>query len=297
MKECNKVFFGEKGLTQTSANHLANIAKETVESNRQALDSVGFVNVNISLLSGGNSRTVKTGRNEAYLDNVPTLLQEVANMNAFCAWIREAIKAREEELEIINRYTWDLYATDVAGFKLDTPIKGHILTEEEAIASLSIAERMEYYRLEAEASAIGKYIHPMRPFANARRALMDAYTNPTKVEGSGTDTIVYSYDPSVSSDKVENTFFALQQKHRDISARLNKIKFKIDKMVKDSEYEVNQAYKQAVDRFNLDAKTLFQQCETWKVEERKKLLELKIVIPNELQATYELLTKISNPDK
>ena len=83
---------------------------------------------------------------------------------------------------------------------------------------------------------------------------MDAYTNPTKVEGSGTDTIVYSYDPSVSSDKVENTFFALQQKHRDISARLNKIKFKIDKMVKDSEYEVNQAYKQAVDRFNLDAK-------------------------------------------
>ena len=125
MKECNKVFFGEKGLTQTSANHLANIAKETVESNRQALDSVGFVNVNISLLSGGNSRTVKTGRNEAYLDNVPTLLQEVANMNAFCAWIREAIKAREEELEIINRYTWDVYATDVAGFKLDTPIKGH----------------------------------------------------------------------------------------------------------------------------------------------------------------------------
>lgn len=143
---------------------------------------------------------------------------------------------------------------------------------------------MEYYRLEAEASAIGKYIHPMRPFANARRALMDAYTNPTKVEGSGTD-------PSVSSDKVENTFFALQQKHRDISARLNKIKFKIDKMVKDSEYEVNQAYKQAVNRFNLDAKTLSQQCETWKVEERKKLLELKIVIPN------ELLTKISNPDK
>ena len=104
MKECNKVFFGEKGLTQTSANHLANIAKETVESNRQALDSVGFVNVNISLLSGGNSRTVKTGRNEAYLDNVPTLLQEVANMNAFCAWIREAIKAREEELEIDHIY-------------------------------------------------------------------------------------------------------------------------------------------------------------------------------------------------
>lgn len=33
MKEINRVFFGEKGITSTSANHLANLAKECMESN------------------------------------------------------------------------------------------------------------------------------------------------------------------------------------------------------------------------------------------------------------------------
>lgn len=36
MKEINRVFFGEKGITSTSANHLANLAKECMESNRRA---------------------------------------------------------------------------------------------------------------------------------------------------------------------------------------------------------------------------------------------------------------------
>lgn len=38
MKEINRVFFGEKGITSTSANHLANLAKECMESNRRALE-------------------------------------------------------------------------------------------------------------------------------------------------------------------------------------------------------------------------------------------------------------------
>ena len=43
MKEINRVFFGEKGITSTSANHLANLAKECMESNRRALEGVGFI--------------------------------------------------------------------------------------------------------------------------------------------------------------------------------------------------------------------------------------------------------------
>lgn len=46
-------------------------------------------------------------------------------------------------------------------------------------------------------------------------------------------------------------------------------------MVKDSEYEVNQAYKQAVDRFNLDAKTLSQQCEAWKLKNVRNYWNLR----------------------
>ena len=38
MKEINRVFFGEKGITSTSANHLANLAKECMD--RRALEGV-----------------------------------------------------------------------------------------------------------------------------------------------------------------------------------------------------------------------------------------------------------------
>lgn len=53
MKEINRVFFGEKGITSTSANHLANLAKECMESNRRALEGVGFITSTVRLLNGG----------------------------------------------------------------------------------------------------------------------------------------------------------------------------------------------------------------------------------------------------
>lgn len=55
MKEINRVFFGEKGITSTSANHLANLAKECMESNRRALEGVGFITSTVRLLNGGEA--------------------------------------------------------------------------------------------------------------------------------------------------------------------------------------------------------------------------------------------------
>ena len=80
MKECNKVFFGEKGITSTSANHLANLAKECMESNRRALEGVGFITSTVRLLNGGEAAILTEGRNEQYLSSVPELLKEIAEM-------------------------------------------------------------------------------------------------------------------------------------------------------------------------------------------------------------------------
>ena len=43
MKKVNEVFFGEHGLTSTSANHLANIAQEKIVSNEAKLKNLNFV--------------------------------------------------------------------------------------------------------------------------------------------------------------------------------------------------------------------------------------------------------------
>ena len=38
MKKCNEVFFSDKGMTSTSANHLANIAAEVVQAIRNYIN-------------------------------------------------------------------------------------------------------------------------------------------------------------------------------------------------------------------------------------------------------------------
>ena len=43
----NKVFFGENGLTSTSANHVANLAKEFISSSEKYLNSISFVKTTI----------------------------------------------------------------------------------------------------------------------------------------------------------------------------------------------------------------------------------------------------------
>ena len=53
-----KVFFAEKGITSTSANHVSNKGKELLKSEQAILDNINFVNTTASLLSGGESRTI-----------------------------------------------------------------------------------------------------------------------------------------------------------------------------------------------------------------------------------------------
>ena len=47
-----KVFFAEKGITSTSANHVSNNGKELLKSEQAILDNINFVNTSVSLLYG-----------------------------------------------------------------------------------------------------------------------------------------------------------------------------------------------------------------------------------------------------
>ena len=46
----DKIFFGESGLTCTSANHIANLAKERIADLESWLASISFTNTTISLI-------------------------------------------------------------------------------------------------------------------------------------------------------------------------------------------------------------------------------------------------------
>lgn len=47
MEKVNEVFFSEKGLTSTSASHLADLAQETVLSNEAKLKNMSFITTKV----------------------------------------------------------------------------------------------------------------------------------------------------------------------------------------------------------------------------------------------------------
>lgn len=289
MKEINRVFFGEKGITSTSANHLANLAKECMESNRRALEGVGFITSTVRLLNGGEAAILTEGRNEQYLSSVPELLKEIAEMNTFCAWMREAIKAKDEELSLIDNANLRDYFEDLP----EMPERGIMWNEKDAIATFSIAERMEYYSLEAEAATLGKFIHPDKPFSVARTDMMKCMVQPNKLVGEGVNAMMYHFVPSISSDLVEDYYMQLQQKHRNVEGALNKYKYRIKKLVEEHNLELERKYRDAREVYNMTMQTKGTEFRAWQIEERSKIAALKIVIPEALTKTYEKLKALT----
>ena len=71
MKKCNEVFFSYKGMTSTSANHLANIAAEVVQARKLELENVAFINEYISVLGTNREKVlVEEGSGEEFLDKM-----------------------------------------------------------------------------------------------------------------------------------------------------------------------------------------------------------------------------------
>ena len=67
MKDKNKIFFGEKGISSTSANHLANIAKQMVDQENAKLDATSFVTTKVKLLVSGSETIIQAGNNDNFI--------------------------------------------------------------------------------------------------------------------------------------------------------------------------------------------------------------------------------------
>ena len=89
MEKVNEVFFSEKGLTSTSASHLADLAQKTVLGNEAKLKNMSFITTKVDIVGSlsESGKTVSLGYDEKGLSEVKGLLEEIAEMNAFCAWM------------------------------------------------------------------------------------------------------------------------------------------------------------------------------------------------------------------
>ena len=231
MEKVSEVFFSEHGLTSTSASHLADLAQEVIAGNEAKLKNMTFVTTKVDIVGSPSEsgKTICVGYDENMLNQVHPLLEDIASMNAFCAWMREAVKAKDKELKRVANFTFEEWCT-LQGVEIpSSPSYPKETTGTDIIAQMNIKERNRYLQLEAIAATIGKYIHPGGQFSSAREELQNGIMKPYSTDGNGKDTLIYAHVPSVDPQKVEDVFFELQKWHRQNERELNKMKFAIKK--------------------------------------------------------------------
>ena len=290
MKE--NVFFAENGLTSTSANHVANLAKEFIQDEDVQLNNISLVNCSVSLIGSSEKTQVRKGTDDGWFDFFTENVVAVYEAKSLIAWLREAIKAKEQMLREIDDKEIDYWAAENCIELPAAPCKRDIPTRESLIAALDIKERNRIFTLETQAAVIGKCIHPDGRFSKARKELHERLTNPIEIKGEGHDALVYSYEPSCDFNKVDSTFFNMQKWHRECQAELNSLLYKIDEQVRSETIAANAEYIEARKAYESEYEIVRTQFKLWKEQEAKRVSSLKIAIPNELAKIYERVSKL-----
>ena len=273
------IFFSKdgQGLTSTSADHVANLAKEMIRGLETALSNMAFYSVSVSLIGSETSELMSKGRDSEELADVPRKLTAIAKAKSLIAWLREAIKAKERMLKEVSDMTDEDYM-ELKGIKpVEYVAPAPALTEDEYYASLTLDERNRYYELETFAAVLGKAIHPEGSFATARERMLATILNPRKAVGQGRDTVIYAYEPSLDEKEVDDLYFKLQKQYRE---------------VKESELEYASEVALRRKRFMDEQQRIADEAAVYRKERARAIGNYKIVIPQSLSGIYDEVTQL-----
>ena len=288
----NSVFFAENGLTSTSANHVANLAKECVQDIESRLANVKLYKCEVALIGTDTRNLLSDGWSNVGISEIEGLLETVTEAKSLIAWLREAIKARSQALDEAEARTINEWATE-NGVELPAkPVKKTNVTKEDIIAEMGIKERNRIFSLETKAATFGKYVHPDGNFAKARKEFLKKQSEPVSITGEGRDAMFYYYTPTCDEENVENVFFALQKVHRETQAELNGIMHHIEERVRTENMEAESAYYAALSAYQVEMEKIQSHYKLDKERELKRIAAFKIVIPNDLKGIYETVNKL-----
>lgn len=287
-----KVFFAEKGITSTSANHVSNKGKELLKSEQAILDNINFVNTTMSLLYGGNCKTITNGmKPDDSFESIHKTIAKIANLNAMSAWIHEAIKAKTEILEYVQSLSIDKWAKDQNIELPNAPGKEFPITESDVIGTWDVAKRNKYYVYESYCSLVGKFIHPKGAFYEAKEKMNNSVQNPNKVEGSGRDAIIYSYEPSIPVSDVNAEYDWLSTELRHKEAEFNKMKQEIIDAITEDKLAKAQKFDDAYTKYIDTMESIRNKFDMWKTKTVKEISALKIYLPQGPKQTYDEINK------
>ena len=290
----NNVFFENGFMTSTEAQNICNIAKEAVTNEHERLSAVSFYDTEIASIISPEA-FIKTKISPNDISWISESLDKIGRYNALNAWLKEAIKAKEEamdEVDIMDVTTLDFYEDYI---KPVEPTIGYNSFDEEQVMSEWSADKLNrYYTLNSEAAVIGKYIHDSGAIAKARKDLVNKMTNPSTVSGQGRETIVFKYIPSVDTEVVEGIYMSLLAKHRKLNAELNSLKAEIKETINKKNIEASIAFRDKhteweykISEYYSLVKQRDAKINEYKISEKERISKLKINVPSSLMDTYK----------
>lgn len=283
------VFFGENGLTSTSANFIANQAKEYVESLKEYLSTTNFLDSTIELIGSGKETLSKKGFSSEELKRIEKVLNSIVSAYSLIAWLREALKAKENIGKQLREMTIDDWARENNIALPKYPEVPSKLSEEDVISEWSVKDRNRYLTAQTFCSVYGKYIHPNGDFSKARKEFLNKKFNSIEYTECGSNTIIHRYTPTVDESLIESTFKNLQFKWRENQAIVNSYKHKVDTTIEDT-YTNNVAeYRNKFNKITDELDSYRVQFKEYIENKTKEASALKIIIPNDLKTIYEII--------
>ena len=290
----NNVFFENGFMTSTEAQNICNIAKEAVTNEHERLSAVSFYDTEIASIISPEA-FIKTKISPNDISQISESLDKIGRYNALNAWLKEAIKAKEEamdEVDIMDVTTLDFYEDYI---KPEEPTMCYDSFDEEQVMSEWSADKLNrYYTLNSEAAVIGKYIHDSGAIAKARKDLVNKMANPSTVSGQGRETIVFKYIPSVDTEVVEGIYMSLLAKHRKLNAELNSLKAEIKETINKKNIEASIAFRDKhteweykISEYYSLVKQRDAKINEYKISEKERISKLKINVPSSLMDTYK----------
>ena len=290
-----KVFFTEKGITYTSANHVSNKGKELLKSEQAILDNINFVNTSLCLLFNSygvaDSKPITKGMSADSFESMHKTIAKIANLNAMSAWIHEAIKAKTEILDYVQSLPITEWAKAQNIELPNAPGKEFPIGESDVIGTWDVAKRNKYYVYESYCSLVGKFIHPKGAFYEAKAQMNNALQNPSKVEGSGRDTIIYSYEPSMLVSDVNTEYDWLSTELRHKEAEFNKMKQEIIDAITEDKLAKAQKFDDEYAKYVDTMESIRNKFDMWKTKTVKEISALKIYLPEGPKQTYDEINK------
>jgi hypothetical protein len=255
------------------------------------LNGIRFVTDEVKLLGSQSKEVLAKGWDIFQLEKVENILDTIAQAQSLQAWLGEAIKVKNMLSQVIKNYTFKTWTID-NGLELPETKCVELLTEAEWLDSLDIKTRNRYLTLQTICSVYGQFIHPKMPMDKAKKYLQTRINEPVEVTGSGRDSLVYYFTPSIEQNIVDEVYYKLQAKHRAAQAEFNKLKHEYELAADEYRQKQIDANEEIRTQSNALMQEYLNQYQNEHQEMTVKIRGLKIQIPDHLKEIYEAVNKL-----